>query len=455
MNTNRNNRNEEQDNNKDEISSNGSTSSSSSSSTTTAETTTNCPSPLELLSEDVGGYWAPCREIPILSHPPSSLEFLRDYVSPSIPCIIRCAIVSLHNSDSDQEQQQDDPLHVTLDQLVELAGDCVVTVNVTPDGHGDCVRHVMVEDDEHNQEPCAVVKMFVKPEEKKMTLRDFRRGLRSQTPQSATTSSQNFESRTELNRYPVVHRNQSTARNCLIPESDDCTANCVLYYSQQNDCLRTELLSLFHANIFPSTFKFAEEAFGTGSPDAINLWVGNEQSVSSMHKDHYENLFYVCSGEKVFTLCPPADVPFLHSGQYPSGTFCQVHADPSNRAMMWVVVPDSKSTSDIGMVEEIDMVQWMEPDIQNYQMQYSDNTDNDYDNKFPLLKFAHPIEVRVKAGEMLYLPSLWFHRVTQSMETVGVNYWYDMKFDSKWCYFNFLQRLGERITSVATLDRSL
>ena len=33
--------------------------------------------------------------------------------------------------------------------------------------------------------------------------------------------------------------------------------------------------------------------------------------------------------------------------------------------------------------------------------------------RFPLLKMAHPIQVRVNAGEMLYLPSLWFHRVTQ------------------------------------------
>jgi peptidyl-lysine (3S)-dioxygenase / protease len=48
--------------------------------------------------------------------------------------------------------------------------------------------------------------------------------------------------------------------------------------------------------------------------------------------------------------------------------------------------------------------------------------------------------VQVQAGELLYLPSLWFHRVTQTRETLGINYWYDMKFDSPlWCYFNLLQ----------------
>jgi len=72
-------------------------------------------------------------------------------------------------------------------------------------------------------------------------------------------------------------------------------------------------------------------------------------------------------------------------------------------------------------------------------------TNCDYDNDdddFPLLSQAHPIKVHVEEGEMLYIPSLWYHRVTQTCETVGVNYWYDMKFDGpNWCYFNFLQNL--------------
>lgn len=63
--------------------------------------------------------------------------------------------------------------------------------------------------------------------------------------------------------------------------------------------------------MFPETISFAEQAFGV-APDAVNLWIGNEQAVSSMHKDHYENCFYVCCGEKIFTLCPPADAPFLY-----------------------------------------------------------------------------------------------------------------------------------------------
>ena len=146
-----------------------------------------------------------------------------------------------------------------------------------------------------------------------------------------------------------------------------------------------------------------------------------------MHKDHYENLFYVCSGQKEFILCPPADVVFLHEGEFPSGTF-QPRRGRGNHDT-WVVVADSGEDSEVA-------TKWIEPDVKRYM----DNTT--YGAEFPLLSKAHPIKVLVSEGEMLYIPALWFHRVTQTCETVGVNYWFDMKFDHPhWCYFNFLQQL--------------
>jgi jumonji domain-containing protein 7 len=46
-------------------------------------------------------------------------------------------------------------------------------------------------------------------------------------------------------------------------------------------------------------------------------------------------------------------------------------------------------------------------------------------------------------GDMLYLPALWYHRVTQSEETISVNYWYDFNFLSpNWIYFNMLQQIN-------------
>lgn len=35
-----------------------------------------------------------------------------------------------------------------------------------------------------------------------------------------------------------------------------------------------------------------------------------------MHKDHYENLYCVISGEKKFILLPPTDRPFIPYGNH-------------------------------------------------------------------------------------------------------------------------------------------
>lgn len=54
-------------------------------------------------------------------------------------------------------------------------------------------------------------------------------------------------------------------------------------------------------------------------------------------------------------------------------------------------------------------------------------------------------ECTVGAGELLYLPSMWFHHVRQSPDsegrTIAVNFWYDMQFDMKYAYFNLVESL--------------
>lgn len=45
---------------------------------------------------------------------------------------------------------------------------------------------------------------------------------------------------------------------------------------------------------------------------------------------------------------------------------------------------------------------------------------------------AHRVRVTLNPGDMLYLPTLWYHKVTQSCSgeglCVAVNYWHDMEF---------------------------
>jgi len=60
---------------------------------------------------------------------------------------------------------------------------------------------------------------------------------------------------------------------------------------------------------------------------------------------------------------------------------------------------------------------------------------------YPLYRNATPVRVRVETGDALYLPSLWFHHVQQSHACIAVNYWYDMQYDLKYAYFQFLESL--------------
>lgn len=64
----------------------------------------------------------------------------------------------------------------------------------------------------------------------------------------------------------------------------------------------------------------------------------------------------------------------------------------------------------------------------------------DFD-KYPNYRYASPVKCRVSAGDMLYLPSLWFHHVRQSHGCIAMNYWYDMEFEVKYCYYKLLEDL--------------
>lgn len=86
------------------------------------------------------------------------------------------------------------------------------------------------------------------------------------------------------------------------------------YLQQQNNCFPLEFAAL--ADDADGDITWASEAFGC-KPEAVNLWIGTPESVTSFHKDHYENLYAVVSGEKHFTLLPPTDVHRMYVKKYP------------------------------------------------------------------------------------------------------------------------------------------
>jgi len=121
----------------------------------------------------------------------------------------------------------------------------------------------------------------------------------------------------------------------------------------------------------------------------------------------------VVRGYKDIILYPPTDLPWL---RYKN---CQ----PAKYTL--------KDDNNF-VIEEIDgpQVPWiavdpLKPDLEAYP---------EYAN-------ATPIRLRLNEGDVLYLPSQWFHHLSQSQLCVAVNFWYDMKFDTKYVYNQMLANL--------------
>jgi len=170
--------------------------------------------------------------------------------------------------------------------LKKKVGSNIVSVNVTPNGMGDAV----VRDHEGSE-------VFAFPEERSMKCSEF---LDLWTSSSSSVSDE---------RRPVF------------------------YLSHQNDSLRTQFAKLLEDDV-PSHISWASELFGS-RPDAVNLWIGDRRSRSSLHQDYYENLYAVVRGEKEFVLISPSDVPFLYaSAEFPTSQYCQ-----SKKSGTWSIDP--------------------------------------------------------------------------------------------------------------------
>ncbi|XP_058440694.1 bifunctional peptidase and (3S)-lysyl hydroxylase JMJD7 isoform X2 [Marmota monax] len=144
-------------------------------------------------------------------------------------------------------------------------------------------------------------------------------------------------------------------------------------------------------------------------------------SEALVHKDHYENLYCVVSGEKYFLLHPPSDRPFIPYELYTPATYQLTE----------------EGTFKMVDEEAMEKVPWipldpLAPDLTQY----------------PSYSQAQALRCTVRAGELLYLPSLWFHHVQQSHGCIAVNFWYDMEYDLKYSYFQLLDSL----TKAAVLD---
>ncbi|KZL69966.1 phospholipase A2 [Colletotrichum tofieldiae] len=188
------------------------------------------------------------------------------------------------------------------------------------------------------------------------------------------------------------------------------------YAQTQNDNLRNEYLPL--SSQVPPSVPFARIALDR-DPDAVNLWIGTSRSVTALHKDNYENIYVQVRGRKHFALLPPCCHPCVNERALAPATYAR-RGDGGLRLELDRAEDDADGEGDGGPPDAVPFATW-DPDYPDV-------------NATPYSHLAEPVRVTLEPGDMLYLPAMWYHKVSQSCPEDGegfvlaVNYWYDMEF---------------------------
>lgn len=209
-------------------------------------------------------------------------------------------------------------------------------------------------------------------------------------------------------------------------EQDQTYTGPTHYAQTQNDNLRNEYATLF-ADV-PKSIPFARIALEQ-DPDAINFWLGNSFSTTALHKDNYENIYVQLLGKKHFVLLPPVEAPCVNEKSVLAATYQpkeRVGSGESGKRQDMVIAVDEPE-------EYVPFATW-DPDVASA-------------NTTPYSHHSQPLRVTLEEGDMLYLPALWYHKVSQSCNEEGiccaVNYWYDLDFSGGfWSTANFVRSAG-------------
>ncbi|KII95182.1 hypothetical protein PLICRDRAFT_34019 [Plicaturopsis crispa FD-325 SS-3] len=298
-----------------------------------------------------------------LPRPPTALEFSR-LVHISRPVVIhgfKVPATRLWNNE----------------YLLERMRDRNVSVAVTPNGRADAVTRA----------PDGKL-YFVEPHVQEMPLDDFMATL---TGDSGTSSS--------LHETHYLQSQNGNLYSALSFGGDP------EYDGSEFEPLRSDV---------PREVPSCSKAFDR-PPDAVNLWIGNSKSVTSIHSDPYENIYTVVRGTKHFTLLPPTEGWCLQERTYPHATYTR-----SSPASPLYITPSSSPP-----------VRW------------SSVADPDRPGVLP--PEAHSIHIDLHAGETLYLPAGWWHHVRQSGDiTIALNWWYDVETQGmQWVWLSFLRGVGD------------
>ncbi|PWN29547.1 Clavaminate synthase-like protein [Jaminaea rosea] len=350
---------------------------------------------LPVEAHEDGGFSSSAPTLPY--HPPevpassiTPLSFAQKLACPS-PLLIRGAL-----QDRKALQQWKEPGY-----LVAKMGNKKVKVSVTPDGRADDLKPLAGPGGQEKT-------VFALPAEAEMTFAEL---MSKVTTQSSQPSSSHDPS-------PVYYL-QSQDSNL----TDSSTGAGDLSPLLQ-DLLDSE---------GRSDISWASEAIGS-KPEAVNVWLGGSKSQSSMHRDHYENLFFTVRGRKTFTVFPPFEAHFLCED--PRRPF-DVHRHSADLPHNLSATPEEGTPA----TPWIPIDPTLPPDAAR----------NRPNRRYA--KGLKPLSIEVSEGEMLFLPAGWYHHVSQQADDrtervcIAVNWWYESQaaFGPQWAMLDFIKAMGDGV----------
>ncbi|KAF1983125.1 Clavaminate synthase-like protein [Aulographum hederae CBS 113979] len=205
--------------------------------------------------------------------------------------------------------------------------------------------------------------------------------------------------------------------------SDPSYKGPVRYAQTQNDNLRDEYASI--SPDVPSSVPFARIALQK-DPENVNMWIGNSHTTTALHHDPYHNIYAQILGGKHFVLLPPIEAPCINEKTLPAATYRPRNSTaPENAQDLVVQFDDPPDTAPFAC--------W--------------DPDNPSVNTTAFSHLSRPVRVTLAEGDMLYLPALWYHKVSLSCSEEGiccsVNQFYDMDFSGPfWPMSGFVRSIG-------------
>ena len=297
-------------------------------------------------------------------------------------------------------------------RMLDDAGECSVTVTHTPHGLADAVVPIPLDAADAPQAA------FLMPYETRMPFKQLWAALQDPSKPAPHRVAGQLSSASE-----PTSASDSPVRICGSQDP-------IMYLSAQNSNLTRELPSL--AAMLPSVMPLASAVWQVEA-EAVNLWVGDERSISSMHKDPFENLYAVVAGCKRFVLAPPIAAMALHEREWPAAELqrdedCgEWSARFTGEHTPWIPVDPTAPADEL-------------------RAAWGDFTAD------VVPSLVHTVDVH--PGEVLYLPALWYHSATQTEFTVAVNWWHDMAMDHRWVHLQVAQCIGAALTEPTGMPES-